>query len=290
MVAPTSQGPFVSVVIPHRGGDKPLEKCIQALRSQTYSRKNTEILIVLNEESQRSLSFALEPGEKLLWQRQSYSYAARNLGIRHARGKIIALTDSDTLPSREWLDEAIVAIDSGFDLVAGSIELTFSKKPLTAAACYEKLFAFDQEKNVRFGRATTANLAGRADIFKDFPFAAGRATGEDFTWTRNTTRHGWSLGYASRAVVLHPARESAGEIIVKAKRVTRGAFTHLKGVNLRGAFTHFVSLYVIPPSKSKRKTSSLREKTLGYTFSGFVILAKLWFFLAGPENTEAQGD
>ena len=65
-MAPTSQSPLVSVVIPHRGEDKALEKCVRALRSQNYPRQDTEILIVLNEESKRPLSFPLEPGRACL--------------------------------------------------------------------------------------------------------------------------------------------------------------------------------------------------------------------------------
>lgn len=145
-MAPTSQSPLVSVVIPHRGEDKPLEKCLTALRSQTYPRQDTEILIVLNEESKRSVSFPLEPGEKLLWEPQSFSYAARNQGILHARGHIIALTDSDTVPSTEWLSEGVAAMEGMEIWSLGALTSPSRDSPLPLQPVTRSFFPLTRKK------------------------------------------------------------------------------------------------------------------------------------------------
>lgn len=260
MVA-TRHSPLVSVVIPHRGEDKTLEKCLRALRSQTFSSKQTEVLIVLNEEVERLLDFPLEPGEKLLWQPRFYSYAARNLGILHARGDIIALTDSDTVPAPEWLDEGVASVRGGVDMVAGHIDLTFTRHPLTPAACYEKLFAFDQEKNVGFGRAATANLLTHKAVFTQLGLFDEKAqSGEDFAWTGRASREGLVLKYSPSTLVFHPARETWKELFEKASRktepVTRVATTQEV---MKLSFSRMRARYLTAPSRTRSDGMSLKQ-------------------------------
>lgn len=274
-MAKTRQGPLVSVVIPHRGDDAPLEKCIQALRSQTFSRQETEVLIVLNEEVERLLSFSLEPGEKLLWQPEFYSYAARNKGILQAKGRIIAFTDSDTVPSPTWLDEGVWAFGEGVDMVAGRIDLTFTRQPLRPAACYEKLFAFDQEKNAQLGRSATANLLVRKNVFAELGCFDSRAkSGEDFAWSHRASRAGSTLKYSPSAIVLHPARETWSELFDKASRKT-DPVTRVSslGEGMKLSFARMRAGYLSAPSQSRKGTMSLTERLFGY----FVNLVLMFF-------------
>lgn len=281
-MAPTSQRPVVSIVIPHRGEDKSLEKCVTALRSQTYPRQDTELLIVLNEESDRSLSFPLEPGEKLLWQPKHYSYAARNHGILHARGNIIAFTDSDTVPSCEWLNEGVAALGESVGMVSGRIDLTFTRQPLTAAACYEKLFSFDQEKNVALGRATTANLFLHKAAFTQMGlFAAEAQSGEDFAWTTRAAHAGLSLEYSASAIVSHPARETWKELFEKAARKTE-PMTRVSSTceGARLSFSRMRARYLTFPSRGRADNMSAGQLFLAY----FVNLVLMVFTVATALN------
>lgn len=107
----------VSIVIPtrNRGGD--LSRCLAALAGQTFPLDEAEILIA-DDGSTESLAEAVATGESLklpvrfLRQEPRGPAAARNLGIRAAAGEIIALTDSDTVPDREWLSRLVEALES----------------------------------------------------------------------------------------------------------------------------------------------------------------------------------
>lgn len=269
----TEQGPLVSVVIPHRGDDKPLETCIQALRLQTLPRRKTEILIVLNEESPRSLSFPLEPGETLLWQPQFYSYAARNMGILQAKGEIIALTDSDTVPSPTWLDEGVEALAKGVDLVAGHIDLTFTRQPLTPAACYESLFSFDQERDVGLGRATTANLFVQKITFSQIGlFDAGAKSGEDFAWTTRALQAGFAMEYSASAIVSHPARETWKELFDKASRKT-DPLTRASSVRaaIKLSFCRMRARYLTSPGLGRKGEMAVGQRFLAYFVSAVLM-------------------
>jgi glycosyltransferase involved in cell wall biosynthesis len=98
----------VSVIIPTRDRRQDLERCLAALAEQTYPLDRFEIL-VCDDGSREPLERVVQGFEErgipviLLRQAPAGPAAARNLGIRHARGEIIAMTDSDTLPRRDWL-------------------------------------------------------------------------------------------------------------------------------------------------------------------------------------------
>lgn len=278
-----SQLPLVSVVIPHRGPDAPLKLCIEALRQQTYPPSQIEILIVINEFMRRKPFFALESNEKILWQPDYYSYAARNKGIEASKGSIIALTDSDAIPDSCWIAHGAGALEEGSDMVAGRIELTYSRYPLTPPACYEKLFAFDQEKNVRFGRAATANLLVKRSTFEtNGLFDQFSESGEDFSWTQRATQRGTRLIFDGDVSVSHPARENFFDLLIKARRVS-GGYTAGRHPfeRLASATSQYVSVYLVPPSLTKRSASSGRELLLGYGTSLLIQVVKLFFFLQG---------
>ena len=214
--------PFVSVVVPHRGDDTLLLRCLEALRHQSYPGELYEVLVVLNEPENRFFEFELQEGEFPLWEPQYFSYNARNRGVEASRGDVIAFTDSDTVPSAEWITQGIRALaESDSDLVAGHITVTTTRKRPSLPALYELLFAFDQERNVGGGFSTTANLFARRHVFSEQGlFDETAVTGEDFEWTKSAAEDGATLTYSPDAIVEHPARETWSALFAKARRTT----------------------------------------------------------------------
>ena len=213
--------PTVTVVIPHRGNYTGLSACICALRAQTYPTELINVVIALNEPTQRSLDFDLREGQSLVWEPRGFSYNARNTGIKSSTSDVVALTDSDTLPDPKWLKEGVAALSAGADIVAGHITVTTTTKKPSLPALYELLFAFDQEKNVAAGFSTTANLFARRPVFiQQGLFDETAITGEDFEWTRSAVEDGMTLTYSPHAIVKHPARETWSALFAKARRTT----------------------------------------------------------------------
>lgn len=80
--------PLVSAVIACPNRSWMLEECLRAIDAQTYRKYET---IVLDDAK----TGKVRPAEK------------RNLGIREAKGEIIAFIDDDAYPDARWLEKAI---------------------------------------------------------------------------------------------------------------------------------------------------------------------------------------
>lgn len=95
------QNPLVSIVIAYPAATTYLDECLNGIARQYYT--NFEVILLPDEASNRKWpSYAREiptgrirPAEK------------RNLGIKHAKGEIIALLDDDAAPLEKWLQQAI---------------------------------------------------------------------------------------------------------------------------------------------------------------------------------------
>lgn len=95
---------FISVVIVNYNGVPFLERCLSALVAQTYPRY--EIILVDNGSTDDSCEFvrAHFPQVRLLRNEKNVGFAAgNNLGIRAARGDLIATLNTDTKVEREFL-------------------------------------------------------------------------------------------------------------------------------------------------------------------------------------------
>lgn len=217
--------PTVSVIIPARGQAEGLEACLEAVSAQ--SLPPFETIVVDNgldggrERVQKAMPSAIVVRLDI-----SGSYAARNGGIRSATGELLAFTDADCLPARSWLEEAVSAmVRTGASVVAGEVEVTASPwGDRSGAEVLELQFAFPQRTYVLSqGFGVTANLMVGREVFQRVGLFDGTLlSGGDFEWGRRASEIGYRALFVPEAVVHHPARRSARDLLRKVDRVSEG--------------------------------------------------------------------
>jgi glycosyltransferase involved in cell wall biosynthesis len=221
--------PFVSVIIPVYNDSSRLRLCLNALAKQTYGASNYEVIVVDNgsDAEQKTQALAAEFDSVIYTQEAAPgSYAARNKGISVAKGEILAFTDSDCIPSQDWLEKGVKHLldNPSCGMVAGRIEV-FNQNPdqATPIELYEQVvFGFPQERMLKDHQsAVTANILTRKSVIDDIgPFKANLKSGGDGEWSRRVYASGYEQIYAEDAWVAHPARRTMDEV---SKRVARYA-------------------------------------------------------------------
>lgn len=211
MNKPGKTGPFVSVIVPVFNEEHRIRNLLNRLLSQTYPRKQFEIIVIDNMSTDRTREFVSEFPVILLEQnRIKSSYASRNMGLQVAKGKIIAFTDGDCTPDLHWLEEGIKAIMlSGYSLAGGQIKFSFSHpRSLPASEIYDSISNMQQEEAIRNRNiAFTSNLFVGREVFKKIGlFDPDIKSGGDFLFTHIAIQRGFRIKYAKTAIVEHPAR------------------------------------------------------------------------------------
>jgi len=134
------QNPFVSIVVPMYNSKETIESCLDSLIKQDYPQNRQEIIIVDDHSTDNSAKIVrdfsyINKNIKLLRQPDGKKgpAAARNLGIRRAKGEIIAFTDSDCIVPKNWLKKMVECFNSNpdYSAIGGSLVACASKKFIT---------------------------------------------------------------------------------------------------------------------------------------------------------------
>jgi len=116
--------PFVSIIVPVYNAEKTIEKCIKSLLNQIYPKNKYEIIIVDNNSNDKTIEIIKKYLVKILKKTKiQSSYAARNKGIKNAKGEILAFTDADCIADKNWLKNGIKGFaNKNVGCVAGEIK------------------------------------------------------------------------------------------------------------------------------------------------------------------------
>lgn len=240
--------PFVSVVIPVLNDPEHLEMCLEALQHQTYPKNRYQIIVVDNgsDESIEPLVSKYSQARSLVEPRRG-SYVARNTGILQANGEIIALTDADCIPTRDWIEKGTAALVSvpNCGMVGGQIQFLFKNpdRP-TGVELYDRVLYLRQQEYIeklKFG--ATANIFTFKKVLEQVGlFNEQLKSVGDREWGERVFKAGYKQIYAHDACILHPARPSLPELLKKATRVARGTYQVNKKRNatIQDFLKHFI--------------------------------------------------
>ena len=146
--------PLVSVIMPLYNAEKYVGEAIESVINQTYT--NWELIIVNDGSTDNSLGVALKYQSekiKVFTQENKGASAARNYGLREAKGDYIQFLDADDVISANKLEEQLMVLDGSLEKLAVCSTVHFfdgeeyvGKK----TSEYEDSFLFDTQDSFYF--------------------------------------------------------------------------------------------------------------------------------------------
>lgn len=211
----------VSVVMPTCGRPRLLRRCLGALTRQTLPPDTYEILVVddgRSEATQRMVAvFAGRAGAPRIVYLQPPQgsrgpAAARNAGWRAARAPLIAFTDDDTVPSRDWLEQGLAALPDWASAAAGRVRVPLPSTPTDWQRSSAGLDGAEfVTANCFVRRAALVVVGGFDERFV-------RPWREDSDLHFALIEKGYRVVAAPSAVVLHPVRAAGWGVSMKVQR------------------------------------------------------------------------
>jgi GT2 family glycosyltransferase len=203
----------IAVVTTVRDGERALTGLAAALAAQTH--RDFEWIVIDNGSRDRTAEVARAHGAIVVAEPRPGRSRARNSGVAATDASLLAFTDADCRPRRDWLARLGACLATGAPLVAGRIVMTTSPRP-SAIERFDSLWRFREDPQRTWG--PTENLAIRRDGFEEiggFDLAFHRS-GEDVDLCLRARAAGFPLAHCREAVVEHPSERELGPVLRRA--------------------------------------------------------------------------
>lgn len=268
LVSPKSlvPAPLVSIVILNWNGKRILKTCLQSLTHLAYS--NYEIIVVDNASTDGSPEAARRdfPNVKVLVNEKNLGFAAGcNVGIRAAKGQLIALFNNDAIADPNWLTQLVepMVFDAKIGMTSGII-LQSPPGDMVWAAGQRIDSVTGQTWRIGYGKRLTS-----LDEVNDIDYLSGCALlvkkeminriglldekfflcGEDVDWNFSAKRAGYEIRLVPGAIVWHMDSVSRKQITLMAHYYfVRGTLrVCFKQFPIRGLATSLISQLIVLP-------------------------------------------
>lgn len=209
-IRPGSGNTQISVVVPTYKRPDLLDRCLGALAMQVFDGTRFEIIVVddgphqaTRDVAEKWISKLKVTGPRVVYLASEGPHgpaAARNRGWQSASGAVIAFTDDDTIPYRDWLANGLAAFDGNVQAAWGRIVMPFSGTPTD----YER-----DAKGLETAEFVTANCFCLKQVLEElggFDERFQLAWREDADLYFRLLQADIAIAHVPQAVVEHPIR------------------------------------------------------------------------------------
>ncbi|HLI79348.1 MAG TPA: glycosyltransferase family A protein [Candidatus Binataceae bacterium] len=204
-----------SVIVPIYNRKHTLERCFENLLGQDFPANQFEIVAINNNSTDGSERVAGRyPRITLFQESKQGSYAARNCGVLHATGEIVAFIDADCIAAPDWLSKIDLAMrDDSVAMVIGRSRLAGQSRAVRLLGAYEDhkdRYVFSNSNSTKY-YGHTSNMAVRRSSFAAVgPFIEWQRGADSALVQRAAQRFGChAIRYDPAIVVTHLEVESA---------------------------------------------------------------------------------
>lgn len=239
---------LISVAVPTYGRPDRLDACLGALGRSRLPRERFEVVVV-DDGSPTPLDEIVDRHRgplRIRHERQPNRgpAAARNTGAAAGRGSLLAFTDDDCVPDRDWLATlSRHAEERPGHMIGGRTVNVLGRNPFSCASQHLVSYLYEYahesgDREVWTGFFASNNLAVPARAFRGiggfdetFPLAGG----EDRDFCARWSERGLPSHYAPGALVQHRHRLGPATFLRQHWNYGRGAFHFHEARSRRGA-------------------------------------------------------
>lgn len=217
--------PTFSVIVPAYNEGRRVETALRSLWRQQTSEPFEVIVVDSGSESCLRYVRSQYPGVRVVRsQTRLRPGAARNAGLRVARGEYLAFLPADGAAVPGWLEEKLRVHREGFEAVAGSILNGTPTSYIGTAGYLLEYSALLPERELLAQQDIPHALSFHHSVFERLGlYPEDTDTGEDTIFNRRCLSHGISVGFAPQAGIAHDNLRSLGAFL-------RHADTHGRGL------------------------------------------------------------
>jgi glycosyltransferase involved in cell wall biosynthesis len=158
----------LSLIIPTRNSGKTIAPTLEAVR--LGHRQPDELIVVDGCSDDATPSIAAELGARVVVNAKRHVAGARQLGLEEARYPVVAYTDSDCLPARDWLARIASRFEADPELagVGGKVILAEPTTPVQAysATVFESIMRFPDQPLYLHSRGMHGSFPGANCAFR----------------------------------------------------------------------------------------------------------------------------
>ena len=221
--------PRISVVIPSYRQKDTINRTIESLLEQDFD--DYEIIIVdsSNDETTNIIKSYIKKSDKIkIIERDVKTLCGmqRNIGIRRAKGEIIATTDTDCVLSSDWLQNIQKSVSDEYPVVGGSFG---NANPTSVVGWigyileFNHFFPGNPKKQMNF--IAGGNLAFKKEIPEKYGFFPETQYGEDMILTSKWFQKGITFLFNPKIRVNHINRSKISELLKNQFNLGRGSAT-----------------------------------------------------------------
>jgi len=222
-VTAMAKNPKVSVVILTKNSENVIGDCLDAVFNQTF--KDFEVIVVDGNSVDRTIDIVKNTPAKIVMEegkgKKRFGYA-RNLGVRAAKGEVVAFVSSDCIPEKNWLEKLIeplggkVVATFGRQVFVGEEEDSLGSKVLGKYISLRMEKMFDGEFPPWY--YSTVNSSVKRETVKKLGwFDEELKACEDQDLGFRIVGKGYEIKYCPNAIVYN--RETTQPIVYAKKRV-----------------------------------------------------------------------
>jgi len=240
-----SSGVQVSVVVPSYRSRATVERCLESLLEQETERAYEILLVDSSDDGTERLVAGRFPPERhprlrvIHLPERTLPGAARNLGIRAARGTIVALTDADCVVPPDWLERLMARHERDpLAAVGGAVDNGLPRNPVAWAGLLVEFNEFLARSPARaVGLLPTCNVAYRRDVFERHgAFPEDLWPSEDHVFAHGVAAAGERLLFDPAIRVRHLFRPTLGAFLRHQRRLGAASADARRRVDLPHAW------------------------------------------------------